>query len=85
MEPLPQIIKKKPTKKNKAADEQYKARDSVGTTEKEQTLATERTANAKQKATDIAHYAGTAATTLGAAAAAVGADRLIKGKNKEKK
>ena len=76
---------KEADEKNKAADEQYKARDSVGTTEKEQTLATERTANAKQKATDIAHYAGTAATTLGAAAAAVGADRLIKGKNKEKK
>ena len=76
---------KEADEKNKAADEQYKARDSVGTTEKEQTLATERTANAKQKATSIAHYAGTAATTLGAAAAAVGADRLIKGKNKEKK
>ena len=76
---------KEADEKNKAADEQYKARDSVGTTEKEQTLATERTANAKQKATDTAHYAGTAATTLGAAAAAVGADRLIKGKNKEKK
>ena len=76
---------KEADEKNKAADEQYKARDSVGTTEKEQTLATERTANAKQKATDTAHYAGSAATTLGAAAAAVGADRLIKGKNKEKK
>ena len=76
---------KEADEKNKAADEQYKARDSVGTTEKEQTLATERTANAKQKATGIAHYAGTAATTLGAAATAVGADRLIKGKNKEKK
>ena len=76
---------KEADEKNKAADEQYKARDSVGTTEKEQTLATERTANAKQKATDTAHYAGTAATTLGAAAAAIGADRLIKGKNKEKK
>ena len=76
---------KEADEKNKAADEQYKARDSVGTTEKEQTLATERTANAKQKATDTAHYVGTAATTLGAAATALGADRLIKGKNKEKK